>query len=241
VCLFCSLAGVGCARRRRVCCSWCWGPVPSVRQTIALLFNQPLTPALPLFFATQLLQARAEDYSEALAFVRLLNALWRSGGGAALADGGRCTAHLTKFVREDLLSTLFQVLGMRHCRAYCREQAVMPGSRACCWVCAAGRAVPRDAFTAMALPFLSALGSSHGPHRKGILPQQTPPSSPLPCSAPFVTRRSGGSWRPPALSTASCAWRRCRPHVSGLRYLHPIFALGLSVPSLAVQLDGCCA
>lgn len=56
-----------------------------------------------------LLQARAEDYSEALAFVRLLNALWRSGGGAALADGGRSTAHLTKFVREDLLGTLFQV------------------------------------------------------------------------------------------------------------------------------------
>ena len=54
------------------------------------------------------MQARAEDYCEAIAFVRLLNALWRSGGVAELADAGRQVAHLTKFVREDLLGTAFQ-------------------------------------------------------------------------------------------------------------------------------------
>lgn len=57
------------------------------------------------------LQARAEDYSEAIAFVHLLNALWRGGssGGTAPADEGRSVAHFTKFVRDDLLGTAFQV------------------------------------------------------------------------------------------------------------------------------------
>ena len=52
-------------------------------------------------------QARAEDYSEAVAFVRLLNALWRGAGGAA-PDGGRGVGHYSKFVREELLGTAFQ-------------------------------------------------------------------------------------------------------------------------------------
>lgn len=57
------------------------------------------------------LQARAEDYSEAIAYVHLLNALWRGGGSGstAPADDGRSVAHFTKFVRDDLLSTAFQV------------------------------------------------------------------------------------------------------------------------------------
>jgi len=44
-----------------------------------------------------------------VAFVRLLNALWRAGGGAELSDEGRSVAHFTKFVREELLGTAFQV------------------------------------------------------------------------------------------------------------------------------------
>ena len=80
------------------------------------------------------LQARAEDYCEAVAFVRLLNALWRSGGGAELADEGRGVAHFTKFVREDLLGTAFQ-------RAYREEAQRWQLVAAClehCELCLAG-------------------------------------------------------------------------------------------------------
>jgi hypothetical protein len=52
-------------------------------------------------------EARAEDYPEALSFVRLLNALWRGAGGQ-LADDGRPVAHLARFVREDVLATALQ-------------------------------------------------------------------------------------------------------------------------------------
>eukprot|EP00887_Chlorella_sp_A99_P002898 scaffold6.g2898.t1 len=53
------------------------------------------------------IEARAEDYSEALAFVRLLNTLWRASG-PGLPDAGRGVAHFSKFVREDVLSSVFQ-------------------------------------------------------------------------------------------------------------------------------------
>lgn len=53
------------------------------------------------------IEARAEDYSEAVAFVRLLNALWRCGGGV-LAEDGRAVGHFTRFVREEVLGTAFQ-------------------------------------------------------------------------------------------------------------------------------------
>jgi hypothetical protein len=52
-------------------------------------------------------EARAEDYPEALSFVRLLNALWRGAGGQ-LADDGRPVAHLARFVREDVLAPALQ-------------------------------------------------------------------------------------------------------------------------------------
>ena len=52
-------------------------------------------------------QTRAEDYSEALAFVELLNALWGATLGSLL-DDGRAYAHLSKFVHEDLLATVYQ-------------------------------------------------------------------------------------------------------------------------------------
>jgi hypothetical protein len=65
-------------------------------------------PRYDLSYQLNEIEARAEDYSEALAFVRLLNALWRAGG-ADLPDEGRGVAHLSKFVREDLLGTAFQV------------------------------------------------------------------------------------------------------------------------------------
>lgn len=53
------------------------------------------------------IEARVEDFAEALAFVRLLNALLRASGGA-LPDGGRPYAHLTAFVRVDVLGSLHQ-------------------------------------------------------------------------------------------------------------------------------------
>ena len=53
------------------------------------------------------MQARSEEYGEAIAFVRLLNALWR-GLGDALPNEGRGLAHLTKFVKDDVLATVFQ-------------------------------------------------------------------------------------------------------------------------------------
>ena len=40
----------------------------------------PVLSAAPPDLPVMRLQARAEDYCEALAFVRLLNALWRAGG-----------------------------------------------------------------------------------------------------------------------------------------------------------------
>lgn len=62
---------------------------------------------VPLVLRSPHTQARAEDCSESLAFVHLLNALWR--GGAQMADDGRGVAHFTRFVRDDVLGTAFQV------------------------------------------------------------------------------------------------------------------------------------
>ena len=57
--------------------------------------------------ARPLLQARAEDYSETLAFVRLLSALMQASGGV-LPDEGRPYAHFAEFVRLDLLGRISQ-------------------------------------------------------------------------------------------------------------------------------------
>ncbi len=54
-------------------------------------------------------QARAEDYSETLAFVRLLNALLRASAGAPLPDGAAAAfAQFAGHVREDVLGQLNQ-------------------------------------------------------------------------------------------------------------------------------------
>ena len=85
----------------------CRVPLPSQRRRCVPLLSVDQRPDQLVNAAPP--QARAEDYSEAVAFVRLLNALWRAGGGAAAPDGGRAVAHLTKFVRDELLGTAFQV------------------------------------------------------------------------------------------------------------------------------------
>ena len=54
-------------------------------------------------------QGKEQDYSETLAFVRLLNLLWKSSSG--VPDFGRPYAHFTYFVLHD-------VLGLLHQRAY---------------------------------------------------------------------------------------------------------------------------
>lgn len=50
----------------------------------------------------KLVQARAEDYSETLAFVRLVNALWKASG-PGIHDGGRSYAHFSLFVLNSVL------------------------------------------------------------------------------------------------------------------------------------------
>ncbi len=67
-------------------------------------------PGLPRYDLTYQLnevEARAEDYCEALAFVRLLNALLAASGGG-LPDGGRPYAHFSAFVRVTVLGSLHQ-------------------------------------------------------------------------------------------------------------------------------------
>ncbi len=51
-------------------------------------------------------QAKEQDYSETLAFVRLLNQLWKSS--ASLPEYGRSYAHFTYFVLNDVLGSLHQ-------------------------------------------------------------------------------------------------------------------------------------
>lgn len=55
------------------------------------------------------LQARAEDYTETLAFVRLLNVLAAAGGEAAASvDGGRPASAFARHVRRDVLAAIHQ-------------------------------------------------------------------------------------------------------------------------------------
>ncbi|KAL0044481.1 hypothetical protein WJX82_009054 [Trebouxia sp. C0006] len=48
------------------------------------------------------IEARAEDYSETLAFVRVVNALWKASG-PGIHDGGRPYAHFSNFVLNSVL------------------------------------------------------------------------------------------------------------------------------------------
>lgn len=52
------------------------------------------------------IQARAEEYEEAIAFVELLNALWMNSG--TFADGGAKYEHFTRFVLEEITSSIYQ-------------------------------------------------------------------------------------------------------------------------------------
>ena len=85
-------------------------------------------PRYDLAYQLNEIESRSEDYQEAVAFVKLLNVLWRASGGA-LPDDGRPVAHFTRFVREELLATVFQrafideaqrwelvATGLEHCR-----------------------------------------------------------------------------------------------------------------------------
>lgn len=53
------------------------------------------------------LQARAEDYSETLAFIRLLTALLEASHDT-LPDAGRPYAHFAEFVRLNVLGAVNQ-------------------------------------------------------------------------------------------------------------------------------------
>jgi nuclear pore complex protein Nup205 len=97
--------------------------------------NGGIVPRYDLAYQLNEIESRAEDFQEALSFIQLLNTLWRVGG-AALADEGRSVAHLTRFVRDELLATAFQrsfkdesqrwaliAAGLEHCRL-CLEAMV---------------------------------------------------------------------------------------------------------------------
>ena len=64
-------------------------------------------PRYDLTYQLNEVEARAEDYCEALAFVRLLNALLAASGDG-LPDGGRPYAHFSAFVRVTVLGSLHQ-------------------------------------------------------------------------------------------------------------------------------------
>lgn len=52
------------------------------------------------------IEARAEEYEEAIAFVELLNALWENS--KAFVDGGAKYGHFTRFVLEEIVSSIYQ-------------------------------------------------------------------------------------------------------------------------------------
>jgi len=87
------------------------------------------------------IEAREENYSEAIAFIGLLNALWSAGSG--LVDDGRSVAHFTRFVRDEILSTAFQrsfidetqrwkflSSGLDHCRLCLENLTLSPAAMA---------------------------------------------------------------------------------------------------------------
>jgi nuclear pore complex protein Nup205 len=53
------------------------------------------------------IEARSEEYIEAVAFVELLNSLWRNSS-TGLKDCGARFGHFTKFVVEEILSSVYQ-------------------------------------------------------------------------------------------------------------------------------------
>lgn len=53
-------------------------------------------------------QARAEDYTETLAFVRLLNTLLRTSSSVLLPEEGRAAAIFAQHVRDDVLGQIMQ-------------------------------------------------------------------------------------------------------------------------------------
>ena len=105
--------------------------------TITNANGSAAVPRYDLVYQLNEIESRDEDYQEALAFVQLLNVLWRAG---PLSDEGRSVAHLTRFVVDDLLGTVFQrafkdesqrwclvAAGLDHCRL-CLEALTSPPS-----------------------------------------------------------------------------------------------------------------
>ncbi|DBA92469.1 TPA: hypothetical protein ACH3X1_002702 [Trebouxia sp. C0004] len=68
------------------------------------------------------IEARAEDYSETLAFVRLLNALWKASG-PGIHDGGRLYAHFSHFV----LNSVLAYIGRRQYKNEVQKDGSGPG------------------------------------------------------------------------------------------------------------------
>ena len=54
------------------------------------------------------IEARSEEYVEAVAFVELLNTLWRNSSLNGFKDGGARFGHFTKFIVEEILSSVYQ-------------------------------------------------------------------------------------------------------------------------------------
>ena len=104
-------------------------------------------PRYDLTYQLTEVEAREEDFAEALAFVRLLNALMLASGGA-LPDGGRPYAHFTAFVRVEVLGSLHQ-RAFRCAALLIRIRHAPGGSAALCamGVNTDGRACKQETFS----------------------------------------------------------------------------------------------
>ncbi|KAL3148728.1 hypothetical protein ABBQ38_014140 [Trebouxia sp. C0009 RCD-2024] len=67
--------------------------------------DDPSTGRYDISYQLAEIESRAEDYSETLALVRLLNALWKASG-PSIYDGGRGYAHFSVFVLESVLAPI---------------------------------------------------------------------------------------------------------------------------------------
>ena len=67
---------------------------------------KPIPVKYDLTYQLNEIEARAEEYEEAIAFVHLLNSLWRNS--KVFKDGGVQYEHFTRFVLDEIVSSIYQ-------------------------------------------------------------------------------------------------------------------------------------
>jgi len=79
-----------------------------VRRDVFREYGQTSMPVkYDLSYQLNEIEARSEEYIEAVAFVELLNSLWRNSS-TGFKDGGARFGHFTKFIVEEILSSVYQ-------------------------------------------------------------------------------------------------------------------------------------